>query len=290
MVAGSRGHYNASVRSYDEARKVFPTSIIASMFNFEDREYFEVETVEVRAPPTSRSSSRWRAAAACTTNSSAPTAGDPVPARRWGRHRRGAGVDHRRLATSGAACSTRWRASGSPRSAPRIGLLFTFIAIPVGAVDRAARREGAAGQPLRTPPNCTTCFDEVCVSAGIMGNKPTLHIVDDPAPNAFATGLKLEDSHIAVTTGLIERLPRYELRAVLAHEVAHIVNDDIRAVTVAVATAGLVALLADVLVRMMWFGGGRGGGAATTRGAAGHRSSSWCSASSRSSSHRSPRS
>jgi LemA protein len=51
MVAGSRGHYNASVRAYDEARKVFPTSVIASMFNFEDREYFEVETVEVRSVP-----------------------------------------------------------------------------------------------------------------------------------------------------------------------------------------------------------------------------------------------
>ncbi len=51
MVAGSRGHYNASVRSYDEARKVFPTSILASMFNFGDREYFEVETVDVRSAP-----------------------------------------------------------------------------------------------------------------------------------------------------------------------------------------------------------------------------------------------
>ncbi|TVR29257.1 MAG: LemA family protein [Nitriliruptor sp.] len=51
MVAGSRGHYNASVRAYDTARKVFPTSVLASAFNFEDREYFEVETVEVRAAP-----------------------------------------------------------------------------------------------------------------------------------------------------------------------------------------------------------------------------------------------
>lgn len=51
MVAGSRGHYNASVRTYDEARQVFPSSVIAGMFNFEDRDYFEVETVEVRAAP-----------------------------------------------------------------------------------------------------------------------------------------------------------------------------------------------------------------------------------------------
>jgi LemA protein len=51
MVAGARGHYNASVRNYDETRKVFPTSVIAGMFNFEAREYFEVDTVQVRAAP-----------------------------------------------------------------------------------------------------------------------------------------------------------------------------------------------------------------------------------------------
>ena len=51
MVAGARGHYNASVRAYDTTRKVFPTSVIASMFNFEDRDYFEIETVEVRGAP-----------------------------------------------------------------------------------------------------------------------------------------------------------------------------------------------------------------------------------------------
>jgi LemA protein len=51
MVAGSRGHYNASVRAYDETRQVFPTSVIAGMFNFEGRDYFEVDTVEVRAAP-----------------------------------------------------------------------------------------------------------------------------------------------------------------------------------------------------------------------------------------------
>jgi LemA protein len=52
MVAGSRGHYNASVRAYDEMRKVFPSSVIAGMFDFEAREYFEVETVEVRGAPS----------------------------------------------------------------------------------------------------------------------------------------------------------------------------------------------------------------------------------------------
>jgi heat shock protein HtpX len=140
-----------------------------------------------------------------------------------------------------------------------IGVGATYTAYRSGP-SLALRAAKARPVTRAEAPDLHNLLDEVCVSAGISGTKPKLYIVHDPAPNAFATGLKLEDSHVAVTTGLIERLPRYELRAVIAHEVAHIVNDDIRAVTVAVATAGVVALLADVLVRSLWFGGGRGGG------------------------------
>ncbi|MBS3939941.1 MAG: M48 family metallopeptidase [Actinobacteria bacterium] len=136
-----------------------------------------------------------------------------------------------------------------------VGLGGTYLAYR-GGPSLALRAAKARPAPREAYPQLHNVFDEVCVSAGISGTKPKLYVVDDPAPNAFATGLKLEDSHVAVTTGLVEQLPRYELRAVLAHEVAHILNDDIKAVTVAVATAGLVALLADVLVRSMWFGGG----------------------------------
>lgn len=138
-----------------------------------------------------------------------------------------------------------------------VGLLLTFLAYRSGPT-LALRASKARPVSREEAPQLHNLLDEVCVAAGL-GTKPTLHVVDDPAPNAFATGLKLENSHVAVTTGLVEQLPRYELRAVLAHEVAHIINDDIRAVTVAVATAGLVALLADVVVRMVWLGGGRGG-------------------------------
>jgi heat shock protein HtpX len=138
------------------------------------------------------------------------------------------------------------------------GLGATYLSVRAGPAI-ALRAAKARPADRQAHPELHNVFDEVCVSAGILGKKPKLYVVDDPAPNAFATGLSLEDSHIAVTTGLLERLPRYELRAVLAHEVAHVVNDDIRAVTVAVATAGVVALLADVLVRALWFGGARGG-------------------------------
>jgi heat shock protein HtpX len=140
-----------------------------------------------------------------------------------------------------------------------VGVGATYLAYRSGP-SLALRAAKARPVTRAEAPELHNLLDEVCVSAGISGTKPKLYVVHDPAPNAFATGLKLEDSHVAVTTGLIERLPRYELRAVIAHEVAHIVNDDIRAVTVAVATAGVVALLADVLARSLWFGGGRGGG------------------------------
>jgi heat shock protein HtpX len=139
-----------------------------------------------------------------------------------------------------------------------LGLFFMLLASRAGP-GLALRAAKARPVSRQEAPELHNLFDEVCVSAGIANTKPKLYLVDDPAPNAFATGNKLEDSHVAVTTGLVEALPRYELRAVLAHEVAHILNDDIRAVTIAVATAGLVALLADVLVRFMWLGGGRGG-------------------------------
>ena len=134
-------------------------------------------------------------------------------------------------------------------------LLLTFLSTRSGPALalRAARAHEVSREEA---PQLHRLLDEVCVSAGL-ATRPKLYVVDDPAPNAFATGTSLEDAHVAVTTGLVERLPRYELRAVLAHEVAHIVNDDVRTVTLAVATAGLIALLADVIVRVTWFGGGR---------------------------------
>lgn len=138
-----------------------------------------------------------------------------------------------------------------------IGLALTYSAYRSGPT-LALRAAKARPVAFEEAPDLHRLLDEVCVSAGLT-TKPKLYVVDDPAPNAFATGLSLEDSHVAVTTGLVERLPRYELRAVLAHEVAHIVNDDIRAVTVAVATAGLIALLADVAIRATLYGGMRGG-------------------------------
>ncbi len=135
-----------------------------------------------------------------------------------------------------------------------IGLALVFAASSAGP-KVALKAVNAKKLAREDAPDLYRLYDEVCVAAGVLGRAPELYLVVDPAPNAFATGMRRDNAAIAVTTGLIDTLPRYELRAVLAHELAHVLNDDVRTVTLAVATAGLVALLADILVRYMWLGG-----------------------------------
>jgi heat shock protein HtpX len=86
---------------------------------------------------------------------------------------------------------------------------------------------------------------------------PRIYIVDDPAPNAFATGRNPRHAAIAVTTGLLTKMNRVELEGVLAHELSHVKNYDILVSTIAVTLVGAIALLADMGIRMMWWNGGR---------------------------------
>ena len=98
-------------------------------------------------------------------------------------------------------------------------------------------------------------IDGLCIAGGL--KKPRLFIIDDPAPNAFATGRNQDHAAIAVTTGLLAKMNRIELEGVLAHELAHIKNNDILVATVAVTLVGLFALLSDVAMRFLWWGGPR---------------------------------
>jgi heat shock protein HtpX len=96
----------------------------------------------------------------------------------------------------------------------------------------------------------------LCIAAGLP--KPRLFVVEDPAPNAFATGRNPKHAAIAVTTGLLQEMNRVELEGVLAHELSHVRNYDILVSTVAVTAVGAVALMADLGLRFMWFGGRSG--------------------------------
>lgn len=85
---------------------------------------------------------------------------------------------------------------------------------------------------------------------------PKIYIIDSDAPNAFATGIKPDNTAIAVTAGLLGRLNRDELQGVIAHEMSHIVNRDILFMTVSGIMLGAIVLISEVFIRSLWFGGG----------------------------------
>src|SRR3954467_7113454 len=116
----------------------------------------------------------------------------------------------------------------------------------------ASRAKPADGPEYRRYHNL---IEGLCIAAGLP--KPRLYVVDDPAPNAFATGRNPEHSAIAVTTGLLEKMNRVELEGVLAHELSHIKNYDILISTVAVVAVGAITLISELGLRFMWFGGRR---------------------------------
>ena len=96
---------------------------------------------------------------------------------------------------------------------------------------------------------------EVCLASGLP--MPKVAVVIDEAPNAFATGRNPEHALIAFTTGILDVMDRDELQGVIAHEMAHVANRDTLVSAVAATTAGAIAILSDMLMRMMWFGGRR---------------------------------
>jgi heat shock protein HtpX len=104
-------------------------------------------------------------------------------------------------------------------------------------------------------PKLFNLIQEVTIASGLP--MPKVAIVIDSAPNAFATGRNQEHALIAFTTGILDVMDRDQLQGVIAHEMAHVANRDTLVSAVAATTAGAIAILSDMLTRMMWFGGGR---------------------------------
>jgi heat shock protein HtpX len=99
--------------------------------------------------------------------------------------------------------------------------------------------------------------EEMTIAAGLP--MPKVYIVDDTAPNAFATGRDPEHATVAVTSGLLEKLDRDELQGVIAHEMSHVANFDIRYSMLVGILVGTTVLISDFFLRGLWFSGGRGG-------------------------------
>jgi len=142
------------------------------------------------------------------------------------------------------------------------GILITVVIlaiyIPVTymtASSQVLSMSGAKEIKREDHPQLFGIVEELSIAARVP--MPKVYIINDPSPNAFATGTKPEKGAVAFTTGLLATLNREELSGVVAHELAHIRNYDIRLMTICIALVGVIALIANFGTRMMFYGGGR---------------------------------
>ena len=104
-------------------------------------------------------------------------------------------------------------------------------------------------------PELFRTVENLCIGAGLP--MPKVYVIEDGSPNAFATGRDPDHAAIAVTRGLLQKLDKLELEGVIAHELSHIGNYDIRVMTIVVVLVGLSALMADFALRLTFYGAGR---------------------------------
>lgn len=101
-------------------------------------------------------------------------------------------------------------------------------------------------------PELFRIVENLCIGDGLP--MPKIYVIDDSAPNAFATGRDPKHSVVCATTGILEKLNKSELEGVIAHELSHVKNYDIRMMSIVVVLVGVVTLLADFFMRSMWYG------------------------------------
>ncbi|WP_348344599.1 M48 family metallopeptidase [Ignavibacterium sp.] len=150
----------------------------------------------------------------------------------------------------------------NPESGGAVGIFFAIILwMILSTVSYFAGSKillavsGAKEVTKDVHPQLYNVVEEMKIAAGVP-YFPKIYIIDDPSPNAFATGVKPENSAIAVTSGLLSTLNRYELQGVVAHEISHIVNRDILLMTFAGMMLGAITLMSEVFFRGLYFGGG----------------------------------
>ena len=140
-------------------------------------------------------------------------------------------------------------------AAVALALIMTSVSYFSG--DKIALASSGAKGPIvkNDNPYVYRMVENLCITAGI--EMPKVYIISDSAMNAFATGRDPQHASIALTTGIIAGLENEELEGVIAHELSHIKNYDIRVMMIVIVLVGIIALLADMMIRIRWYGGGR---------------------------------
>ena len=121
------------------------------------------------------------------------------------------------------------------------------------AAKLALAMNGAHEIQKRDNPRVYRTVENLTIATGMP--MPRVYIIDDPAPNAFATGRDPKHAYVAVTTGLLDIMDDTELEAVLAHELGHVQNYDIRVMMIVFGLVSAIGFIADMIMRMFWFGG-----------------------------------
>lgn len=114
---------------------------------------------------------------------------------------------------------------------------------------------GAQQITKKDNPELWNIIENLSITSGLP--MPKVYVIPEPAPNAFATGRDPEHASVAVTTGLLERLDKNELQGVIAHEMSHVGNFDIRLMTITAVLVSVIAIASDLFLRSRWFGFGR---------------------------------
>ena len=151
--------------------------------------------------------------------------------------------------------------------APEAGIGTTGAALAFGGVSAVGTYfagdklvlavSGAKEVDETTAPQLMNVVREMAIAANVP--MPRVHLIDDTAPNAFATGRDPKHASIAITTGLLQKLDREELQGVIGHELSHVRNFDIRFTLIVGVMVGAIAMLADFFLRFTFWGGGRRG-------------------------------
>src|SRR5262249_55945439 len=135
------------------------------------------------------------------------------------------------------------------------GIAFAIALLSYYAGDQAVLGiSGAREIEHNDDPELFNVVEEMAIAAGLP--MPKVYVIHDPAPNAFATGRDPQHAAIAITSGLRQKLQRDELQGVIAHEMAHIRNYDIRLMLLMAVLVGMVVMMADLFRQMLWSSSG----------------------------------
>lgn len=160
--------------------------------------------------------------------------------------------------------------NGDMYSGVTITLVVLAFYVPItymSASSQVLKMSSAKEVSREDYPQLYAIVEELTIPARIP--MPKIYVVNDPAPNAFATGINPKKASVAFTTGLLETLNREELTGVAAHEISHIRNYDIRLMTICIALVSVIILITDFGTRMLFYGGGRSRRSSNNKGGGG---------------------